>query len=106
MDMAKRLRTTVTIIVHALFPSRNKARLAKHELCHGAPDCRPVTPDDIPFFMANPDCAVNGNGELTLFFPDCISLAAPFLLMRLKRAGFSRCRAVIEYGGIVLSARR
>ncbi len=106
MDLVKRFRTTAIIIAHSLFPSEEKAHLAKHEFCHDAADCQSIVPDHIQYFMANPDCAVNGNGELTLFFPDCISLAAPFLLMRLKRTGFSRCQAVIECGGIVLTARR
>jgi hypothetical protein len=106
MDMVKRFRTTAVIIAHALFPSWNNAHLAQRVLSQGTPDCRSVIPDDIPFIMANPGCAVNGSGELALFFPGCLSLAAPFLLMRLKRTGFSRCQAVADAGGIVLTARR
>jgi ribosomal protein L34 len=60
----------------------------------------------IGIFMVEPGAFVNQQGELCLFFPDCPSLIAPLLLARLKKTGFSRCRAMTRHGGIVLSARR
>lgn len=45
-------------------------------------------------------------GELRLFFPAVLSLAAPFILFRLKREGYSNCRVEATRGGLVLTGRR
>lgn len=50
--------------------------------------------------------AVNDKQQLRLFFKDCLAPAAPFLLFRLKRQGFSQCRAQATREGIYLSAER
>ncbi|HMN02413.1 MULTISPECIES: hypothetical protein [Geobacter] len=57
-------------------------------------------------FLSCPETGGDRNGELSLFVPHCPALAGPLLLFRLKRTGFSRCRALIRGGGILLSARR
>jgi len=49
---------------------------------------------------------LDGAGELRLFFPDCLAAAAPFILFRLKREGFSRCRAHASERGLLVEARR
>jgi len=56
--------------------------------------------------MSDPGSSCGPEGDLALFFPDCPVLAAPLLLFRLKRTGFSRCRAVAAHGGIILTAVR
>lgn len=66
----------------------------------------PVAPADIPFYLADIDRSLSREGELALFFIGCPAIAAPFLLFRLKRRGFSRCRAEARYGGLALTARR
>ena len=45
-------------------------------------------------------------GEISLLFPGCHSLAAPFLLYRLKRRGFSGCRALMTGEGLLVTALR
>ncbi|TWJ33513.1 hypothetical protein [Geobacter argillaceus] len=45
-------------------------------------------------------------GETGFFFPDTASFAAPFLLFRLKRLGYSDCRVTSQDGGLHLFARR
>lgn len=45
-------------------------------------------------------------GELRLFFPECLAPAAPFLLFRLKREGFSRCSVEATERGLLLRGRR
>lgn len=41
-----------------------------------------------------------------LFFPKTCFLAAPFLLFRMKRRGFSDSKVTIQNGGLLLTATR
>lgn len=66
----------------------------------------PVEPGDIPCILADPSQAVTDDGMLALFFPGCPAAAAPFLLFRLKRLGYSRCCVQVVQGGLTLTARR
>ena len=61
---------------------------------------------DVSFYLADFDRAVGRQGELALFFPGCLAVAAPFLLFRLKRSGFSNCSAVTTREGLFLTATR
>lgn len=45
-------------------------------------------------------------GTVRLFFPDTLPLAAPFILFRMKRTGFSNCRVTVTKGGLQLTAIR
>lgn len=45
-------------------------------------------------------------GELLLFFSDCLAPAAPFILFRLKREGFSRCSVEVTKRGLLVRGRR
>lgn len=45
-------------------------------------------------------------GELRLFVPDCRPAAAPFVLFRLKRQGYSGCRVEADGRGLMILARR
>lgn len=105
-----RLRILASIAVNAVAPSTKKGgalpRTAARSSLHAPPGFVPVPLDSIPFYLADPDRAANGRGELALFFPGAPALAAPFLLFRLKRLGFSRCRAEARDGGVTLTARR
>jgi len=46
------------------------------------------------------------DGFLKIFFPGVFPLAAPFLLYRLKRTGFSGCRVTVTDGGLLVTASR
>jgi hypothetical protein len=52
------------------------------------------------------DRFLDDGGELRLFFPDCLPLAAPFILFRLKRQGFSGCYVRSTDRGLYVAARR
>ncbi|MBJ6726044.1 hypothetical protein [Geomesophilobacter sediminis] len=52
------------------------------------------------------DRFVDASGELRLLFPGVLPVAAPFILFRLKREGFSRCRAEATRDGILVTAHR
>ncbi len=107
MNLLRRLWTAAIVIAYTLFPPREKNDcLTGHEPSHGAPSCGLVRQAGIPHFMANPACAMDDRGDLAIFFPDCILLTAPFLLLRLKQTGFSRCKAVTLRGGIFITGRR
>ena len=49
---------------------------------------------------------INSQGELRLFFPDCLAIAAPLLLFRLKREGFSCCLVQVADHGLLVLGRR
>lgn len=49
---------------------------------------------------------LDGGGELRLFFPGCLPLAAPFVLFRLKRQGFSGCYVRSSGQGLYVAGRR
>jgi hypothetical protein len=46
------------------------------------------------------------SGELRLFFPHCLAIAAPVLLFRLKREGFSVCSVEASELGLLVRGRR
>src|SRR6266571_5505500 len=110
MNWLRRLHISGRVILYALFPPQN---------AHGRPDLSaaiaasslpaglaPIAVGEIPLCLADFSRYLNQQGELGLFFQDCLPLAAPFLLFRLKRTGFSRCRAWSAPGGLALSACR
>lgn len=106
MNIFSRLAITVRLIGWALFPPRQER--------DGGPTPTPFEPEeeivaqesDLRFYVADFNRAVNRRGGVALLFPGCLAPAAPFLLFRLKRSGFSDCRAVITPEGLHLSATR
>jgi len=52
------------------------------------------------------DRHLSSQGELRLFFPDCLAVAAPLVLFRLKREGFSRCSVKVSDQGLLVRGRR
>ena len=49
---------------------------------------------------------LDATGELRLFFPRCLAIAAPFILFRLKREGFSSCSVTASDQGLLVQGRR
>ncbi len=60
------------------------------------------------FSAAIPDLnsLLRPDGTLELMFEEAQHAAAPFLLSRLKRNGFSNCRAIVNSQGILVTALR
>ncbi|WP_306536548.1 hypothetical protein [Geobacter sp.] len=100
----------VIIALNSLWPSTQPGgapvQNAARHVSPTPPGFTPVAPADIPHILADPGRAVTDGGDIALFFPGCPALAAPFLLFRLKRLGFSRCRAHLLPEGLALTARR
>ncbi|QXE90149.1 hypothetical protein KP001_17265 [Geomonas subterranea] len=94
----KRTLRTVALMWDALLPARG-----------GIPEpvepgvLRRCDPADIRGGMGR---YLDASGELRLLVPDCRGLAAPFVLFRLKREGFSRCSVRVVEDGLLIQARR
>ena len=54
----------------------------------------------------DPHNATAPSGPFQIHFPYASPVAAPFILFRLKRTGFSSCRITATDGGLLLTARR
>ncbi len=65
-----------------------------------------VTPNAISFHPAVLERLVGKEGKLALFIPGCLALAAPFVLFRLKRQGYSGCRVTSTGEGLFVDASR
>lgn len=68
--------------------------------------CRSVSPEELSGRLVDGRFFGKERGELSLFLPGAIPLAAPFVLFLLKRRGYSDCRVVAEREGLQVMARR
>jgi hypothetical protein len=104
------LHNTTSIILCALL-----ARFALHKTS-GHPgttgdDC-PCTPAFLARFAqknsppTTREQAALQHRMLAYFLPATWPVAAPFILFRLKRTGYSNCRVVVQEGGLLVTARR
>ena len=107
MNFFRKCHLSALVMRYALFPPRPETgRIGSESPAASAPEYSATSADDIRFYLADPDRAVNGRKELRLMFPGCFALAAPPLLFRLKRRGFSNGRAEISTEGLFLYASR
>ena len=98
-----RLSATVLLIKAALFPVK------RSDICFSPPEndsTAHISPEEFSSALAEIHRLLRPDGTLELYFAGALPLAAPFLLYRLKSAGFSGCRAVVTRDGILLTARR
>jgi hypothetical protein len=101
MQIVRRLHITFLAVRYSLVPLRRTGRDGT------APDDgTAVTPQTLPLLLADLSRAMDSTGSIRLFLPGCLSAAAPCLLFRLKRSGYSACRATISPDGLLLSASR
>ena len=89
---------TLRLVLYALLPSRGGAAQPQ-----GIGETRRCEPEDIRGGMG---LFLDAEGELRFFFAECRPVAAPALLFRLKREGFSRCSVTVEGRGLLVRARR
>jgi hypothetical protein len=94
-------RTTFLAIGQSLWPQKNGAPGVTSPLA--AHSREPLL---LQTALANIATGIDQDGQLRLQIPGCHSLAAPFILFRLKRSGFSACQVIHENGGLTISARR
>lgn len=65
-----------------------------------------ATMERIRYYLEDLNRGVDARGEMKLLFPGCLAFAAPFLLYRLKRCGFSQCRVLMSGEGLLVTASR
>jgi hypothetical protein len=88
--MGNRMSITLQVIVRALFPGRGPFSRA----------------GEVPLAPADLERVTGPDGKLLLRIPGCGAPAAPFVLFRLKRAGYSDCRAIATPDGLQVEAIR
>lgn len=110
MMLFRRLHDTASIIILSLAPRsvkthRNSITWAALSENKQSADLTHVSCTGLPLFP-NPGCTAGAGGTRRLFFPYCMPIAAPFILFRLKRSGFSGCRVTVTDGGLLVTASR
>lgn len=85
------IRRTSLVLIYSLFPAFAR---------------RQQSDKKIPLFL--PDQAYVADQEDTtgLFIHNVHLLAAPFILFRLKRTGYSNCRVTVKDRGLLVTATR
>lgn len=92
---------TLQLVLYALLPRSRSARVDSFELPPGeAMRCAPRQ------IRGGMDRFLDSRGELRVLFPGCLAIAAPALLFRLKREGFSSCSVQALPEGLYLQGRR
>ncbi len=100
---------TARIITVALMPTRTMVPFPKNEPAAQGPLCPgghiPVKKQNLTQLCSNLRSYLNLQQELRLFFEGALAPAAPFLLFRLKREGFSCCLAWVDKNGLYIEAK-
>lgn len=105
-DLLARLLGTAQIVFFALLPpvdtgpAGGKGGVPASPGPAGALRC---TPRQIRGGMGR---LLDSGGELRILFPRCLAIAAPVLLFRLKREGFSGCSVRVWDRGLLVRGRR
>jgi hypothetical protein len=98
-----RLRATVLLIKGSLFPAK------RDDISFNPPENgrrTDISPEAFSSALAEINRLLRPDGTLELHFDDALPPAAPFLLYRLKSAGFSGCKVIVTDYGILLTALR
>ena len=103
--MSRKFYITALVIFRSFVPLRS-GQVPSGVAEVAASGSLPVPPEEIPWYLANLGRVVGVDGKLTLFFPGCRAPAAPFVLYRLKREGYSGCTATATPDGLMVKAAR
>jgi hypothetical protein len=103
MANINKLCATLLLIRHALAPAKQTEPLSPAP-AQGSTTA--IAPSEFPAALSDLNRLLRPDGTLELFFERALPPAAPLLLFRLKRNGFSGCRAVTTPDGILLTALR
>jgi hypothetical protein len=106
----RRLHDTTALIICSLTLSAAKPLYGTIESVdlsdHYKPGNISLGTKKIPPYLSVPGDAASKDSAVRLFFPYGMPLAAPFILFRLKRGGFSGCRVTVTDGGLLVTASR
>jgi hypothetical protein len=106
----RRLHDTVALIICSLTPKAAKSlygtiervNFSEHYITYNiALGTKKISP-----FLSDSEYTASQDGTVRLFFPHGMPPAAPFILFRLKRRGFSDCRVTVTDGGLLVTASR
>ena len=94
-----RIASTVQTVLYALLPpgGGGKGRVA------GSGQVRRCMPRDFRWGMEH---FLDEKGDFRILIPDCLPIAAPVILFRLKREGFSGCFVRTTNEGLYVEGRR
>jgi hypothetical protein len=94
------IRATASLIAYSLFP-RSGTPYSRPPAIGGSTT---IVPKEEHHWLLH--YLQSGHHQVNLHFPDVSLVAAPFLLFRLKRLGFSNCRVIASTRGLTLTADR
>ena len=94
----KSVVATLQLIFYALLPPQKSAAAPPDDA-----ELRRLAPREL---LGGMDRFLDGRGEFRVVFIGCLPVAAPFVLFRLKREGYSRCSARSSAEGLYLQGRR
>jgi hypothetical protein len=100
---AGRIGRTVELMLYALWPRGRSGAAGVAAEIPAAGGIVSLTPRQI---RGGVERYLDSSGELHLLFEDCLPMAAPCLLFRLKREGYSCCRVKVLAGGLLVEGRR
>ena len=107
LGLLKRFCLSALVTRYSLFPPcQENGGLATFVLTLSQFPHVAATKEEIRFYLGDLSRGVDRQGELRLLLPGCLPFAAPALLFRLKRMGFSDCRLLMTVEGMLLCARR
>jgi hypothetical protein len=97
-----RLSVTLRLILLSLVPalSRGCSPLILTDSYHS------VSSDELLFCLCAPDFQTGFTTGRSLTVPGALAPAAPFVLFRLKRWGYSGCRVSADQNGLRIEVRR
>ena len=98
-----RVVCTMELMYYAVWPSRGGRAVVAQARPTGEDGFRTLAPRQI---RGGVERFLDGRGELRLFFEGCLSVAAPCVLFRLKREGFSCCKVRTSHRGLYVVGRR
>jgi hypothetical protein len=107
MSILSRLYITALVMFRSLVPARQGNTPPEMTAAlPSPPGCHPVPAGEISQCLADISRAVRIDGKLLLFLPGCQAPAAPFILFRLKREGYSNCTVTASADGLLVEAKR
>lgn len=108
MQFFTRLRNTADLIIAALFTQESPAETT----CQTLSETCLTLPRFLAAYAQKNSLSTSGeqaalhNHTFEYLLPSTWPVAAPFILFRLKRSGYSNCRVVAREGGLLVTADR
>jgi len=106
MKFLKSLQATALLSFYSLFPHASSPPLVKPSTSATSRDIHSITSAQFACTIANLDRFLGNGSPVAILFKEANILAAPLLLFRLKRSGYSSCIISRQKEGLCLTLRR